>query len=206
MLLALAILSSLTAKLADAEPATFGVTFKLTDLDLRPIPAASVRLVLGRERGWQAAEAGRRFVTAANGEQRVQMAAVLEPDAIKRPTNFLDGLFSRAEPADYLQVAAELEYVGHRWLYVADLHRFRRDGLMAFSGFSVYTRGPKGNYTEKAQVSEQGWLMRDLGGLMLSDPGHDLWDFALQPDTSDPERPRWDLTIGFKRAAEPVRR
>jgi len=46
--------------------------------------------------------------------------------------------------------------------------------------------------------------MKPLNGMMLTLPGHEPWDFALQPDASDPSGRRWTLKIAFKRSPAPV--
>ena len=78
------------------------VHFALTDLDYKPIPAADVRVVLGTEAAWQRAGNGHRFTTDAAGESRFTDAVTLTPVTRKRPTNFVDSLFTRAQPADFL--------------------------------------------------------------------------------------------------------
>ena len=53
-----------------AQPVPLDVTFKLTDLDYKPVAGAPVRIVFGSDLDWQAPNAGRRFVTDAKGEHR----------------------------------------------------------------------------------------------------------------------------------------
>src|SRR4029453_10628312 len=88
---------------ASAEPVALAVHFTLTDLDDRPLPGASVRLVLGSVSGWQGASAGHRFVTDASGAYRFAVSAVLDTQPRKRPTNFLSSLMSRPQETDHLR-------------------------------------------------------------------------------------------------------
>jgi hypothetical protein len=76
-------------------PVTLEVHFKLTDLEYHPLPGAAVRLVFGVQPEWQDPDAGRRFVTDANGEHRFRTAAVIDQRLRKKPTNFVSSLLSR---------------------------------------------------------------------------------------------------------------
>ena len=205
-LITMASLSFFPTKAKSAEPVPLSVRFKLTDPDYTPIAGANVRLVLGAEPGWQNATAGQRFVTDTDGMHHLQERVILDSSSLKRPTNFVDSLFSRAEPTDHLQIAAELEFAGHRWLYVADLHRFRRDGDLLLTGTAVYSADAGGAFTRKAKVTDAGWRMADMDGAVLTTPGHKAWESRLQPDATDAALKRWTLEIGFMRSPEPVRR
>lgn len=196
--------TSLAIKNSPAQPVALAVAFELTDLESKPIQSASVRVVFGRERDWQTSVAGQHFETDTAGKHRLEAQVVLEKRMVKRPTNFIDSLFQWAEPANSLQVAAELEYAGHRWLYVVDVHYFRRDGTVLLNGLSVFTPDAHGDFTVKAKASGSGWTMADLGGLVLASPGHQVTDFTLQPDPAEPEERKWNLTLSFKRHAAPV--
>jgi hypothetical protein len=189
-----------------ADAVSLRVNFTLSDADGKPIPQAEVRLVFGREQGWQRPEAGHRFVTDANGAHTLELPVRLEQRSTKRPTNFIDGLLRRAEPTDYLHVAAELTYAGHRWLYGVEIHHFRRDGLAMFAGLVVFTRDERGAFTRKAKVTKDGWWMEDLGGWVLTGPGHDVRDFTLRPEAVSADERHWTLSLSFQRAPEPVRR
>jgi hypothetical protein len=182
------------------------VEFTLTDLEYRPLPKAPVRLVLGTPPDWQSASAGHRFVTDAEGTHRFTTSTVLDKLARKRPTNFLGSLVSGAEQTDHLRVAAELGYMTFRWLYAVDVYRFPRGGDVLLDGFAVYTPDARGAFTRRAKQESGGWTMPDLGGLALTHPGHEPWNFMLEPDPADPSNLRWTLRIAFKRSPEPVRR
>jgi len=196
---------SKSAAAAAAESVQMDVHFTLTDLDYKPIPAAEVHVVLGTKGAWQGANAGHRFTTDAAGESRFTAPVALAPVRRKRPTNFVDSLFGRAEPADFLQVAAELGFAGHRWLYVVHLYRFH-NGDVLLDHMEIYSRDQSGNFTVKAEASDQGWKIADLGGLMLTSPGHDVWKQSFGPDETDPEKKRWTFNLAFRRSPEPVMR
>ena len=77
---------------------------------------------------------------------------------------------------------------------------------MLLDGESVYTRDAHGDFTRKAAHDDSGWRMADLGGLVLTSPGHEAWNFMLQPDAADRTGTQWTLDMAFKRSAAPVRR
>jgi len=204
-LLAGTLLMFFSKSVTAAEPVRMDVHFALTDLDYKPIPAADVRVVLGTKAAWQRADAGHRFTTDPAGESRFTDAVTLTSVTRKRPTNFVDSLFSRAQPADFLQVAAEMGFAGHRWLYVYHLYRFG-DGDVLMDHVEIYSRDQSGNFTVKAQATDEGWKIADLGGLMLTSPGHDIWRQSFGPDENDPEKKGWTFNLAFRRSPEPVMR
>jgi hypothetical protein len=185
----------------------FEVRCFMTDHENRPLEDVEVRLVLSS--GSTAHEAGRGLVfrTDPKGKHIAQMQGELTPGALKRPTNFLDSLFSRKEATDDLQLAAELEYLGTRFLYVIRLHRFREESAVLYGRFVVFTTDARGNFTrEVTQDKEGGWRFPSLGGLVLSDPGYRLAGGMFYPDESDPAGQRWILECRWMRSPEPVRR
>ncbi len=201
VVLALAALGSCAA----ADPVTLDVTFRLTDLDYKPIANAPVRVVFGSDKDWRAPGAGHSIVTDAKGEARFSAPASLERRMKKKPTNFVSSLVSTPEPTDFLQVGAEMEYAGFRWLYAIDVYRFA-DGDSMLDEFDVYTADDKGAFTRKAKHEPKGggWLMADLKGMALTTPGYDAYDFMLAPDPADKSSKRWRLNVSFKRYPAPV--
>ena len=191
---------------ASADPVALAVEFKLTDLDDAPVPGAPVRLVLGSTPDWQSPSAGHRFVTDAGGAYRFAAPVVLDKQLRKLPTNFLSSLASRPQQAEHLRVAAELEYMTFRWLYAVDVYRFAAGGEVLLEGLSVYTRDGRGEFTSRAKRDAGGWLMADLGGLALTQPGYEPSNVMLQPDPGDPSHLRWTLRIAFKKSPAPIRR
>ena len=145
-------------------------------------------------------------MTDAAGAHRFTTKTGLDRRARKRPTNFASSLGSGAEPTDHLMVAAELGYMTFRWLYVVDVYRFLRGGDVLLDGFSVYATDARGAFTRKAKQESGGWLMPDLGGLALTHPGHEPWNFVLEPDPAGPSDLHWVLRLAFKRSPDPVRR
>lgn len=187
-------------------PAPLAVHLAIIDAENRPLPSVPVRLVFGDAPGWQSAAAGHRCTTDAHGEHRATLPAPIERRSRKMPTNFVSSLFSRAQPTDFLQVAAELDYAGARRLYVIALHHFP-DGTVLQEGLSVYTADAAGDFTRQAEFDGREWKMADLGGLVLTTPGHAVAEATLRPAPEEASgHARWTLKLTLRRAAEPVRR
>ena len=180
------------------------VAFALTDAAQRPIPEASVRVVVGRVPESQPAEAGQRFTTDASGTFRFTTTARMDRTPKKRPTNFLDSLFSRPQTTDHLVAGVELDYMTFRWLYVFDLFRFQDEGDVMSEGLRVFTRDAQGRFTQSALHDESGWHMADLDGLSLTTPGNELSDFSL--DRQDRSADAWTLSLTFRRLPDAVLR
>lgn len=189
------------------EAVTLDVTLKLTDLDYKPLPNTTAWVVFGSDASWQSPGAGRKVITDAKGEARFSAPATLERRSKKKPTNFISSIATPAVEAAFLRVGAALEYAGFRWLYVIDIYHFP-DGDNLLDASDVYTADHNGAFTRKAQHDPKGggWLMADLKGMEMTNPGYDAWDFNLIPDASDTSGKRWKLTVAFKRSPEPVRR
>jgi hypothetical protein len=181
------------------------VRFTLTDLDYRPIAGAPVRVVFGSDPGWQHQQSGYRFVTDSKGEHRFDARVNLDKQPRKMPTNFVGSLLSGPQLTDHLLIGAELEYATFRWLYTVDVYRFPGGADVQLDGESVYSRDAQGDFTRKASHDEDGWRMADLGNLVLTAPGHEAWNFMLQPDAADEKGSQWTLEISFKRSPAPVR-
>jgi hypothetical protein len=49
-------------------------------------------------------------------------------------------------------------------------------------------------------------VARHLGGFVLTMPGYEAGNFALDPVPGDPTGKRWTLKIAFKKASAPIRR
>ena len=182
------------------------VRFTLTDLDYRPIAGAPVRVEFGSDPDWQRPSSGYRFVTGAKGEHQFEARATLDKQLRKVPTNFVGSLLSGPQPTDHLMVGAELEYATFRWLYTVDMFRFSGEGDVLLDDASIYSSDGHGDFTRKAVHDADGWRIADLGSLVLTSPGHEAWDFKLQPDPADSAGTQWTLDIAFKRSPEPVRR
>jgi hypothetical protein len=182
------------------------VQFKLTDLDYKAVAGVPVRVAFGPPAAWQSPENGTKFVTGAAGEFTFSATAPIEPESKTRPTNFVDSLTARPEPTDHLTAAVELPYMTFRWLYVVEIWRFRKGGDVLNNGFTLYTRDATGRFTRKAERKDDGWMIADLNGLLLTTPGHDVWSNLLEPpEGSDPASP-WRLRLAFKQYPPPIRR
>ncbi len=203
-----ALLGSVT--LAAAAPAwavivDLDVSFRLTDLDYKPLAGVPVRVVFGAEPNWQSPDAGHRFVTDAKGEARWLAKVELEERMKKMPTNFVGSLLSGPQKSNFLRVGAEMTYFANPWLYTVDLYRFAGGDTM-LDDSAVYTRDERGAFTSKAKQDKGGWTMADMGGMVLTMPGFEAWNFALDPDPADPAQKRWTLKLSFKKAPAPIRR
>jgi hypothetical protein len=178
------------------------VIFKLTDLDYTPLPGVPVRLVFRCDNNWQSADAGHRFVTDEKGEGRVTARVVIARHMRKKPTNFFSSLVSLPQPTDHLATGAELEYMDFHWLYIVNMERFP-DGDVMQDDFSVYSRDTRGRFALKAARIGQDWKIKDLGGMMLTGPGHAPWNAMLAPG---PGAEHWTLQLAFKKSPPAVRR
>ena len=176
------------------------VSFKLTDLDYKPLANVPVRIVFSSDPGWQSANAGRRIVTDAKGEAHFTANVAIDKRLRKLPTNFVDSLFSTPKQTDHLLVAAEMEYMSYRWLYVVEVARFQGGDTM-LDNFAVYMRDARGNFTREIPSSANGFLPPELNGLALSGPGYQVCDYLLDRDHN-----RWKLRLAFKKSPPPVRR
>jgi hypothetical protein len=194
------------AAAAPAQPINvdLDVSFKLTDLDYKPLAGVPVRVVFGSD-ATQSPGAGHRFVTDARGESRWLAKVDLEERMKKMPTNFVGSLLSGPQKASYLRVGAEMTYFTNPWLYTVDLYRFA-GGDTLLDDSAVYTRDERGTFTHKAKQDKGGWTMADMGGMVLTMPGFEAWNFALDPDPADPTQKLWTLKLSFKKAPTPVRR
>ena len=182
------------------------VLFTLTDLDYKPLPDQSVRLVFGGGADWQRPEAGQRFVTGTKGDASYTTMAVVDEVSRKRPTNFADSLLSRPVATDHVMVGAELEYATYRWLYTVNAYRFRDNGDVVSDGVSIYSRDARGWFTNKATNDSGGWRIADLNGQVLTNPGHDSWDVSFAPANGEVDATEWTLKLSVKRSPAPVRR
>jgi hypothetical protein len=182
------------------------VRFALTDLDYRPIAGAPVRVVFGSDPDWQRRSSGHRFTTDAKGEHRFATRVSLDTQRRKIPTNFVGNLLSGPQLTDHLLIGAELEYATFSWLYTVGVFRFSDGADVLLDDEAIYTRDSEGNFTHRAVHDDAGWRIADLGGLVLTSPGHQPWNFMLQPESARAGATQWTLDMAFKRSPAPVRR
>lgn len=203
-LLAMTVFSGWFGVAAAAAPVPLDFHFKLTDMADKPVPPVQVRVVFGAVGDWQHPDAGQVFTTDLVGEARFSALASIAKRSYKRPTNFVDSLFSRAEPTDYLPVALQLEYAGRQRLLVIKLYRFRSDGTVLLSGLGVYTPDAKGRFAVQGKkVNGYDWKIPEPDGLASGHPGFDVAEFKLGHDTGDEP---WKLSLTLRRLPEPKRR
>jgi hypothetical protein len=195
----------LAAAPALAVPVVLAFSFTLTDLDYKPLAGVPVRVVFDSDPKSQQADAGHRPVTDAKGETRWEAQVELQEQMKKVPTNFVGSLLSGPQRAQFLRVAAEMTYFEQPWLYTVDLYRFAGGDTLQDDS-AVYTRDERGAFTRKAKRDKNGWTMADMGGLVLTMPGFEACNFALDPDPADPTHKRRTLKLAFKKAPAPIRR
>jgi hypothetical protein len=174
------------------------VTFKLTDPDYHPLPGVPIRLLVCSDKGWQEPDAGYRFVTDANGEGHVTIPAVLD-----RRWRTMDSSFIGFPMlTDHIAAGAEMEYMNFHWVYVVDSVLYP-EGTSGLDHFSVYTRDGQGRFTRQAVETNDGWIIQDLDGKMITSPGYDPWDFSLAHDDAGQN---WTLKLAFKKFPPAVQR
>ena len=206
MLLAAATLAARCG--GDAIPATSSapvplqVHFLLTDPDHKPVGQVPVRLVFGSDPDWASPTAGVRLVTDGAGQARVETAVVIDKQLKKAPTNFVASLLSRPQATDHLRIGAELPYMEYQWLYAIDIFRFP-EGDVLLDRVAIYSADADGRFTREAETVGQDWKIADLGGLLLTNPGHQPQDYFLAPALPGPG---WTLKLAFTRYPPPIRR
>lgn len=178
----------------------------LTDRDAAPLAGIVTRLVFGTDPAWQEPTSGATLVTDAAGEARCTAAVRLTRRFRKLPSNFFTTLFSLPRRTEFLRVGAELPFLGHRWLYTADLYRFAGGNPIVLAGASVYTPDAAGHFTLKAGRDGHHWTIPGLDGMTLSHPGWETSNWSFHPVDNDPATGRWTLSLGYRRAPEPLRR
>jgi hypothetical protein len=187
------------------------VEFKLTDIEYKPLPDVSVRLVLGAA-DWQAADAGVRIITAADGSARFTTQA-----RIGRRWHFANvGFTPLVMPlrVDHLAVAAELalalprregDDVTHRWLYTADIDRLPDGDCASDDLDKVYEAGSDGRFTNLLGSNAAGPNFETMvDGWVLSGGGYQLWNFMLQHPDGDADNGPWHLKLAIKRLRKPL--
>jgi len=187
-----------------AQTIDLDVSFKLTDIDYKPLANVPVRLVFGSDKDWQNKDAGYKFTTDAKGEATLQTKVILDKVFRKIPTNYIDSLFSLPLPRQHLIAAAELEYMNLPALYAVDIVCLP-GGTTMQDDFYLYSRDQDGNFSRRVQPREYGTLRPDLVGYVLQGPGYEPWDYSLLPFESDPPGQHWGLKLAFKRSKAPVK-
>jgi len=181
----------------------FEVRCTITDRDHAPVENLEVRLSLDGELA-----AGRGAMqTDAKGMCDALMTGAIASGVVKRPTNFVDSLFSRAEATDDVRLMAELSSFGGRLLYVLEVHRFRADGALLYTDFRVFAPDKRGHYVSELKRDRYGiWQAFNLGDGSVAYPSYRVAGCEFSPDEDDPSGQRWILNCQFERLPEPVRR
>jgi len=187
------------------------VDFKLTDIDYHPLAGVPLRLVFGTK-DWQAADAGVRIITGADGTARFTTQALVD-----RRWNFSNiGFtpFSIPFRADHIAVAAELPFVlpkkdaddiVHRWLYTADIDRMPDGDCSTDDLDRVYETGADRRFSKLVGSNAAGPNFETVvDGWLLSSAGYQLWQFMLEPDKADATGQHWRLKLAIKRRPKPV--
>lgn len=186
------------------------VEFKLTDRDYQPLADVPVRLVLGVA-DWQAPDAGKRILTAADGTATFTTDAIVD-----RRWQFSNVGFTFLRipfRSDHIWVAAELEFavpkkdggdtVRH-WLYTADIDRDSGGDCSSDDLDAVYEAGPDGRFTKLIGENAAGPNFHTLvDGWMLSSAGYRMWDFELAAPEPANGAKHWHLKLGIMRYPKP---
>ena len=194
-----------------ARPVRLDVDFKLTDIDYKPLDGVPLRLVLG-VKDWQAADAGVRVVTAADGTAKFSTQALID-----RRWSFSNvGFTPLSIPfrADHILVAAELAYALpkkdgpdaiHHWLYTADIDRMPDGDCNSDDLDRVYSAAADGRFSTLVGSNAAGPNFETVvDGWLLSSAGYQLWDFMLEPDKTDTTGQHWHLKLGIKQRPKPL--
>jgi hypothetical protein len=178
------------------------VTVSYQDGDARPVGEAQLRMIFGGDPTRLSPDAPETAVTDARGLATFVAPGRLDKVQRKRPTNFISSLLEHPELTDHLSVGTELEYAGHRWLYVVHLYRFS-DGDVVHDGLTLFTPDERGRYTRKAERDGGGWKIADLPSARMTTIGHDVTVLRFAPENDPAE---WTLSLGFIRQPEPLHR
>jgi hypothetical protein len=189
---------------------TAQVEFKLIDpesgLGLAGVP---VRLVVGGAPGWQAPNAGHRFVTDSNGEARFTAEGLVDRRWRMAPYS-MTGV-KRPRRSDHILLAAELEQLvptaggepnRHQWLHTLDIDCDSPTECSSSGITAVHSRDAQGAFTRLGQIAGAGLKVPELGGLVLNGPGYRVESFSLSPD---PEQTGWRVKLTLLRNAPPLR-
>jgi len=182
---------------------SLNVTFKLTDLDYHPLAGVPVRLLFCCDKDWQDPNAGYRFVTDANGEGHVTAPVTLDRRWRRIDSNYIGTLIGLPMLTYHLGAGAELEFEGFHRIYIVQTLLFP-EGTCLQDRFDVYTPDVQGRFTVSPERTfEGGWKFKELGGLIVSGPGYQPWDYTLGHDGRNEN---WTLKLALKKSPPPMRR
>jgi hypothetical protein len=174
--------------------------------DKTPAAGVPVRLVLGSELTWQAAEEGERVVTAPDGTCRLESRVALDERRHKLPTNFFSSLMATRARTRHVQVAVELEYADRPWLTAINIDHFENGTSTQLEPMRVFGRAANGRFTDDIPLRDGTRQARLPKGVVMPVPGFDLSGVTLDPDASVPGDARWTLRMILTRWPAPVPR
>jgi hypothetical protein len=199
-----------------AQSIVLDVSFKLTDVDNKPLAGVPVRLVFSGAPDWQSPTAGNKIVTGAKGEAAFTTNASLDKKWQMEPIGFTG--ISKPIRTDHLMVAAELErqfplgpngeLQTFQWVHTMDIY-CKGSGDCATQGIlAIYAKDAQGRFTRAAeQVGRPpAWKFPELGGMLLTGEGYNPGNFLLERGNADAQHQRWLLKLGFVKQPTPVRR
>jgi hypothetical protein len=181
---------------------TVTVRFTLTTPDGTAVPGARVRVVIGDGIDGSQPATGTTFTTGMQGEHEFTTRAVLGSRRRKMPTNFWTELAARRQPTDHLRIATELEYGGHRFVYLSSVDRFPDGTCAQLDGLAIFGLDAGGRFAAAAWHGRQGWTLPGIAGTGLASPGHSVSDLVLARDPLEPDH--WTLRLGYWRFPDPV--
>jgi hypothetical protein len=195
-----------------SESVSVNVDFRLTKFESdEGLAGVPVRLVVGDATGWQAKDAGYRFVTDTDGRAKFTLPGTVDRRWRWEPVGFTP--FSIPVRSNHTMLAIELAqpipkkdgtYDSAQWLHTLDLDC--TEGQCATTDITwIYAKDTKGDFTQLCQYDENGSLRApELGGMALGGPGYKAADFWLSTD--DPGRKHWDVKLVVQRRPPPVLR
>jgi hypothetical protein len=178
---------------------------------LDKLTGVPVRVILGESPGWQDPDAGHRFVTDSTGQARFTTKGIVD----RRWKSVNVGMTGLSIPkrSDHMRIAVELEqliptaggkYDRFQWLHLMDIDCISGDNCSTSDFTGIYTRDANGRFTRRADYSNDGLKLPELGGMVLGGPGYKVADFFLS--TTDPAKKTWQLKLVLQRMPAPVMR
>ncbi len=181
------------------------VVVTVVDHHNRPLPATPVRLVLGRDPGWQAPTAGTWLLTGADGRSHLSTTLDLQTRHSSRPLGFT-GLSLPAR-SHHVAVAVEMPYMHQAWLYSADVDRFASDRVSQVKDTAMLARDATGQFTVPVHSDpQQGVSPPELNGLWLSRSPYQAQGALLAPVSDTDDNSHWILQLRWQKSADAVRR
>ena len=194
------------------EPVTVAVDFRLTKFESdEGLAGVPIRMVIGDAPGWQAKDAGYRFVTDAEGRAKFTMPGLVEQRWLWEPVGMTP--ISIPVKGNHVKLALELAqpiprkdgtYDSAQWLHTIDLDC--TSGQCKTVDFTwLFAKDKSGDFTQPLRYDQDGSLHApELGEMVLGGPGYKSADFWLSTD--DPERKHWDVKLVVQQRPKPVLR